>query len=86
MNRDAAQGDECLETRAFAVSWFKRYLVGCLIAVVFFAGLDAYRRPGEEAHLATILVASVGWPVFAALVVGGVVGDVVHDVKYGKAG
>jgi hypothetical protein len=70
----------------FAVSWSKRYLIGCLIAAVFFAGLDAYRRPGEDANLATILVASAGWPVFAALVVGGTIGDVVHGMKYGKAG
>ncbi|MDA9436064.1 hypothetical protein [Bradyrhizobium sp. CCBAU 51627] len=69
------------------MSWFKRHLVvGCLIAVVFFAVLDAYRWPGEDAHLATILVASAGWPVFAALVVGGAIGDVVHGMKSGKAG
>lgn len=68
------------------MNWFKRYLVGCLIAVVFFAGVDACKRPGGETHLATIMVASVGWPVFAALVVGGAIGDVVHDVKHGKAG
>ena len=86
MNRRDARCDECLETRSFAVRWFKRYLVGCLIAVVFFAGLDAYRRPGEDAHLRTILVASAGWPVFVALVAGGVVGDAVHAMKSSKAG
>ena len=68
------------------MNWFKRYVVGCLIAMVFFAGLDAYRRPGEDAHLATILVASAGWPIFAALVVGGTLGDAVHGMKYGKTG
>ena len=68
------------------MSWFKRYLVGCLIAVVFFAAFDAYRRPGEDARLATILVASAGWPVFAALVVGSAIGDGVHYMNYGKAG
>ncbi|MDA9407250.1 hypothetical protein [Bradyrhizobium sp. CCBAU 45384] len=70
----------------FAVTWFKRYVVSCLIAVVFFAGYDAYRRPGEDAHLATILVVSAGWPVFAALVVGGSIGDTVHGIKSGRAG
>ncbi|MCP3383035.1 hypothetical protein NLM31_21950 [Bradyrhizobium sp. CCGUVB4N] len=68
------------------MSWFKRYLISFLIAVVFFAGFDAYKRPGEDARLATILVASAGWPLFAALVVGGAVGDAVHAMKYGKAG
>ncbi|MBC9883783.1 hypothetical protein G8O24_41650 [Bradyrhizobium sp. INPA01-394B] len=65
---------------------FKRYVVSCLVAVVFFAGVDAYKQPDGDTHLATILVASAGWPVFAALVVGGAIGDVVHDMKYGKAG
>ncbi|MFD0611351.1 hypothetical protein ACFQZO_14330 [Bradyrhizobium sp. GCM10027634] len=60
--------------------------MSCLVAVVFFAGFDAYRQPGGDAHLGTILVASAGWPVFAALVVGGVIGDAVHDMKHGKAG
>ena len=68
------------------MNWFKRYLVSFLIAMVFFAGFDAYRRPGEQANLATILVASAGWPIFAALVVGGTLGDVVHGMKYGKTG
>lgn len=68
------------------MSGFKRYLVSCLIAMAFFAGVDAYKRPGGDTHFATILVASAGWPVFAALVVGGTIGDVVHDAKYGKAG
>jgi len=69
----------------FAVSCFKRYVVSCLIAMVFFAGLDAYKSPGDM-HLGTILVASAGWPVFAAVVVGSTIGDVVHDAKHGKAG
>ncbi len=68
------------------MGWFKRYLVGCLIAVVVFAGFHSYRHPGGDNHLATILVASAGWPVFTAFVVGGVVGDAVHAMKSGKAG
>ena len=67
------------------MSCFKRYVVSCLIAMVFFAGLDAYKSPGDM-HLGTILVASAGWPVFAAVVVGSTIGDVVHDAKHGKAG
>jgi len=86
MNPDPARGDECLETRAFAVSWFKRYLWGCLVAVVFFAGVDAYERPGRDPHLGTILVASAGWPVFTALVVGSMLGDGAHYMNRGKAG
>lgn len=68
------------------MNWFKRYLISCVVAVVFFAGVDAYKQPGGDTHLATIVLASVGWPVFAALVVGGAMGDVAHDMKHGKAG
>lgn len=41
MNRGCASCDECLETRYFAVNWFKRYVVGCLIAALFFAAVDS---------------------------------------------
>jgi hypothetical protein len=68
------------------VTWFKRYLIGFLIAVVFFAGFDSYRHPGGDNHLATILVASAGWPVFTAFIVGGVIGDAVHAMTNGKTG
>ncbi|MBR1086434.1 hypothetical protein JQ621_02980 [Bradyrhizobium manausense] len=64
---------------------FKRYLLSCLIAMVFFAGFDAYRSPGDM-HFGTILVASASWPVFAAVVVGSTIGDVVHDARYGRYG
>ena len=67
------------------MSCLKRYLVSCLVAMVFFAGLDAYKSP-EDMHLGTILAASAGWPVFAAAVVGSTIGDAVHDAKHGKAG
>ncbi len=67
------------------MSCFKRYLLSCLVAMVFFAGLDAYKSP-DDMHLGTILVASPGWPVFAAVVVGSTIGDVVHDAKHGKEG
>lgn len=70
----------------FAVNWFKRYVVSCLIAVVFFAAVDSDKHPGEGTRYDAILLASAGWPVVAALVVGSTIGDVVHDAKHGKAG
>jgi hypothetical protein len=33
-----------------------------------------------------ILMVAAGWPVVAAIVVGSTIGDIVHDVKQGKAG
>jgi hypothetical protein len=68
------------------VSWFKRYVVGCLVAVVLLAGRDSYKHPGEGMRYGAILLVSAGWPVVAAMVVGSTIGDVVHDVRQGKAG
>jgi hypothetical protein len=66
------------------VNWFKRYVVGCLIAVLFFAAVDSYKHPDEGMRYGAILLASAGWPVVAAMVVGSTIGDVVHDVRQGK--
>ena len=67
------------------MNWFKRYVVGCLIAVVFFAAVDSLEHPDEGMRYGAILLASAGWPVVAAIVVGSTIGDVVHDVRQGKA-
>lgn len=65
---------------------FKRCVVGCLIAVLFFAAVDSYKHPGAGMRYEAIVLASAGWPVVAAMVVGSTIGDVVHDVRQGKAG
>jgi hypothetical protein len=70
----------------FAVKWFKRYLVGGLVAVLVLAGLDSYKHPGEGMRYGAILLVSAGWPVVAAMVVGSTIGDIVHDVRHDKAG
>lgn len=64
----------------------RRYAVSCLIAVLFFAGIDGYKHPDEDMRYGAILLVSAGWPVVAALVVGSTIGDVVHDVKHARAG
>ncbi|SEN86676.1 hypothetical protein [Bradyrhizobium sp. OK095] len=68
------------------MKWFKRYLVGGLVAVLVLAGLDSYKHPGERMRYGAILLVSAGWPVVAAMVVGSTIGDVVHDVRHDKAG
>ena len=68
------------------MNWFKRYVAGCLIAVLSLAALDSYKHPGEDMRYGAILLVSAGWPVVAAMVVGSTIGDVVHDVSHGKAG
>lgn len=70
--------------RHFDVKWFKRYVIGCLVAMVVFAAADRSHRPGEELREGTIIVASVGWPIVTAIVVGTTMGDIISDMKPGK--
>jgi hypothetical protein len=66
------------------VKWFKRYLIGCLIALFVLAGVDGYYRPGQNPREGAIIVAAVGWPVTTAIVVGSTIGEIVSDIKQGK--
>jgi hypothetical protein len=68
------------------MKWLKRYAVSCLVAVFVFAGVDGYYRPGGDMRYGAILVAAVGWPIVAAIVVGNTFGEGVHDMKQGKVG
>lgn len=60
--------------------------MSCLIAVLFFAGIDGYKQRDEDMRYGTILLVSAGWPVVAALVAGSTIGELVHDVKQARAG
>jgi len=64
------------------VSWFKRYLVSCLIALFIFEG---YLRPSDNMRVGAVVVSAALWPAFAAIIVGGSVGGVVRDHQ-GKLG
>jgi len=66
------------------VTWFKRYAIGCLIAVFVCAGIDGYKNPHGDIHMGTIIVASIGWPVFTALILGGALGEIWSDHNQGK--
>ena len=70
--------------RYFDVKWLKRYVISCLIAMFVFAGVDGYYRPGKDMREGAIIVAAVGWPVVAAIVVGSTIGEIVSEIKQGK--
>ena len=70
--------------RYFDVKWFKRYAIGCLIAMVVFAARDGYTRPGQNPREGAIIVAAVGWPVVTAIVVGSTIGEIVLETQQGK--
>ncbi len=70
--------------RYFDLKWFKRYAISCLVAMFVFAGLDGYKRPGQDLREGTIIVAAVGWPIITAIVVGSTVGEVVSEIRQGK--
>jgi hypothetical protein len=66
------------------VKWFKRYIIGCLVAVVVFAAVDRSHRPGQEMYAGAIILCAVGWPIVTAIVVGSTIGDIMNDMKQGK--
>ncbi|MGY8668229.1 hypothetical protein Q3C01_38495 [Bradyrhizobium sp. UFLA05-109] len=72
--------------RHFDVKWFKRYSVGCLIAVFVFAAIDGYNRPDGDMRVGAILMAAAGWPVVVAIIVGSTIGGMMHGMNQEKAG
>jgi hypothetical protein len=70
----------------FDVSWFKRYLVSCLIALFIFSGIEGYLRPSSDMRVGAVVISAAVWPVFVAFIAGGTVGEVVRDIRQGKLG
>ena len=62
--------------RSFEVEWFKRYAIGCLIAMFVITGMYASNRPGKDLPLRAIVTLAVVWPITAAIVVGSTIGEV----------
>jgi hypothetical protein len=46
----------------FAVKWFKRYAIGCLIWLILGGINDGYRRPGEDMRWGAIVIVAGFWP------------------------
>ena len=63
------------------MSWMKKYAISCLIAMVVFAAIDGHARPGKNPREGTIVVAAVGWPIVAAIVVGSTIGEIVSGTN-----
>ena len=72
--------------RYFDVKWFKRYAISCLIAMFVFAVNDGHYHPGEHQRNDAIILAGIGWPIVAAIVVGSTVGDIISDVSQSRKG
>ena len=66
------------------MNWFKRYVVSCLIAAIFFAAIDSYSHPDKGARYDSVLVLSASWPIWAALIVGDSIGDALRATTAGK--
>jgi hypothetical protein len=67
----------------FAMTWLKRYAVGCLIATLVLGSVDGYYHPGEDMRVGAILLVAAGWPVATAIVVGSTIGEIWHDIRQG---
>lgn len=61
------------------MTWFKRYAIGCLIAMFVITGMYAANRPGKDLPLRAIVTLAVVWPITAAIVVGATIGEVASD-------
>jgi hypothetical protein len=59
----------------FEMKWFKRYAIGCLIALFVFAANDGYYHPGQHPREGAIIMAAVGWPIVVAIAVGSTIGE-----------
>jgi hypothetical protein len=60
------------------MSWFKRYLVGCLIALFALAAIDAHHRSGDVRY-GSVIVMAAAWPMTLSIVLGAVVGEMVRE-------
>jgi hypothetical protein len=75
-----------ITARYFDVKWFKRYVISCLVAMLVFAAVDGYYRPGQNQREGAIIVAAVGWPIVTVIVVGSTIGEIVSETQQGKQG
>jgi len=46
-----------------------------------FAVNDGHYHPGEHQRNDAIILAGIGWPIAAAIIVGGTVGEIISDVS-----
>jgi hypothetical protein len=70
----------------FDVKWFKRYAIGCLVALFVLAGVDGYKRPGKDMRVGAIVAVSAAWPIFTAIVLGSSFGEIASEINQGKPG
>jgi hypothetical protein len=61
------------------VKWFKRYAIGCLIAMSVVAGMYGYNRPGKDLPVGAVVALALVWPITAAIVAGITIGEVASD-------
>jgi len=58
------------------MKWFKRYAIGCLIAMIVLAASDGYKHPDMDLRVGAIVAVAVIWPIMAAIIVGDAIGEV----------
>ena len=61
------------------MKWFKHYAIGCLIALLVLSAMEKSARPDQELQLRALLTLAAVWPITAAIVVGGSIGEVASD-------
>lgn len=66
--------------KLFQMSWIKRYILSCLIAVFILGAQDGYHSPGER-HFGSTLIMGAAWPLTLAVVLGYTAGETAHQSK-----
>jgi len=61
------------------VKWLKCYAVGFIVTAFAITGMQSYNRPGKDQRIAGTVVMAAVWPLTAAIVLGGSIGEVASD-------
>lgn len=61
------------------MKWLKCYAVGFIVTAFAITGMQSYNRPGKDQRIAGTVVMAAVWPLTAAIVLGGSIGEVASD-------
>lgn len=61
------------------MSWKKKYLIGCVIALFVFAAMNSDDRPRRDFPFGAVIVMAAVWPITTSLILGCAFGEMVRD-------
>ncbi|OPZ00021.1 hypothetical protein A5906_24125 [Bradyrhizobium sacchari] len=61
------------------MKWLKCYAIGFVVATFALTAMQSYSRPGQDQRTAAVIAMAAVWPITAAVVLGGSIGEVASD-------